>query len=72
MPVFGQKMSSSASDKQFKNPQPTFGVLDAKKHVIRTHRAFKHNLQYTELLKRVVFFMLQVSGLSDVIEFYVK
>ena len=71
-PFFGQKMSFSASDKQLKTPPPILRVLDAKQYVIWTHRAFKHNLQYAELLKRLVFLMLQVLGFWDVIKSYVK
>ena len=70
-PFFGQKMSFSASDKQLKTPPPILRVLDAKKDVIWTHGAFKHSLQYAELLKRVVFLMLQVLGFLDVIKSYV-
>ena len=40
-------------------------------YVIWTHRAFKNNLQYAELLKSVVLLMLQVLGFLDVIETYV-
>ena len=53
-------MSFSASDKQLKTPPPILRVLDAKTYGIPTHRAFKHHLKYAQLLKRVVFLMLQV------------
>ena len=51
-PLFGQKLSFSASDKQLKTPRPILRVLDAKKQVLERDRSRKHNLQHTFFMKK--------------------
>ena len=51
-PLFGQKLSFSASDKQLKTPRPILRVLDAKKQVLERDRSHKHNLQHTFFMKK--------------------
>ena len=51
-PLFGQKLSFSASDRQLKPPRPILRVLDAKKQVLERDRSRKHNLQHTFFMKK--------------------
>ena len=51
-PLFGQKLSFSASDRQLKTPRPILRVLDAKKQVLERDRSRKHNLQHTFFMKK--------------------
>ena len=51
-PLFGQKLSFSASDKQLKTPRPILRVLDAKEQVPERDRSRKHNLQHTFVMKK--------------------
>ena len=51
-PLFGHKLSFSASDRQLKTPRPILRVLDAKKQVLERDRSRKQNLQHTFFMKK--------------------